>query len=78
MGTTGIRVEIGSVTYHDVQLTYSPGDNMEFYVGATNVFDEEPPKLITGLPGNVTGAETDSGTYDAIGQRFYGGVRVKF
>jgi outer membrane receptor protein involved in Fe transport len=71
-------VEIGSVTYHDVQLTYSPGDVMEFYVGAFNVFDKEPPKLITGLPSNVTGAETDSGTYDAIGQRFYGGVRVKF
>jgi hypothetical protein len=61
-----------------VQLTYSPGDVMEFYIGAFNVFDKEPPKLITGLPSNVTGAETDSGTYDAIGQRWYGGVRVKF
>jgi outer membrane receptor protein involved in Fe transport len=71
-------VGISSVTYHDVQLSYSPGDKFEYYIGATNLFDEEPPKLITGLPGNITGAETDSGTYDAIGARYYGGVRVKF
>jgi outer membrane receptor protein involved in Fe transport len=71
-------IGIGSVTYHDVQVSYSPGDKMEFYVGATNLFDKEPPPLISGLPFDVTGAETDSGTYDAIGQRFYGGVRVKF
>ena len=51
---------------------------VELYVGANNLFDEAPPPIITGLPGNITGAETDSGTYDAIGQRFYGGFRVKF
>jgi outer membrane receptor protein involved in Fe transport len=72
------NIGVDSVTYHDVQVSYSPGDKMEFYVGATNVFDESPPPIISGLPGDVTGAETDSGTYDAIGARYYGGVRVKF
>jgi len=69
---------VGSVTYHDVQLTYSAADRYEIFVGANNVFDKQPPLIISGLSFNVTGAETDSGTYDAIGRRFYGGVRVKF
>jgi len=30
------------------------------------------------LPGNVTGTETDAGTYDAIGRRWYAGVHVRF
>ena len=48
------------------------------FVGVNNLFDEEPPLLITGLPSDVTGAETDAGTYDAIGRRWYAGVRMKF
>lgn len=71
-------VGVDAVVYHDVQLTWSPGENFELYVGATNLFDEATPKIITGLPGDNTGTETDAGTYDAIGQRFYAGLRVKF
>ena len=69
---------VGSAVYNDAQFSWTPGDRYELYVGATNLFDEEPPPIISGLPGNSTGAETDAGTYDAIGQRFYAGVRVKF
>jgi iron complex outermembrane receptor protein len=71
-------VGIGSVTYHDVQVAWSPGEALEFYVGATNLFDETPPPILFGVPNSTLGTETDAGTYDAIGQRFYGGVRVKF
>jgi hypothetical protein len=42
------------------------------------VFDKDPPPIISGLPDDDTGTETDAGTYDPIGRRFYGGVRVKF
>jgi iron complex outermembrane receptor protein len=77
-----LDIGVGSVTYHDVQLTWSPGEKYEVYLGATNVFDEDAPSIPTGLPtsvlGNNTGTETDSGVYDAIGMRIYGGVRVKF
>ncbi len=69
---------VGSVTTHDFQVTYSASDTIEVFLGANNVFDEEPPLIISGLPGNVTGTETDAGTYDAIGRRCYGGVRMKF
>jgi outer membrane receptor protein involved in Fe transport len=73
---------VGSWMYHDVQVSWSPGDKYEVYIGATNVFDKDPPPIITGLPtsilGNNTGTETDTGVYDAIGAQYYGGVRVKF
>ena len=59
-------------------MKFTPGDNFEFYVGADNLLDTSPPKIITGLPANTTGAETDAGTYDAIGRRFYAGARIKF
>lgn len=71
-------IKVDSVMYHDVQVNWSPGDTYEVYLGATNLFDEDPPPIITGLPEGDTGTETDAGTYDAIGQRIYGGVRVRF
>lgn len=62
----------------DLQARFTPGENFEFYMGVDNVFDTEPPLIITGLPGNVTGAETAADVYDTIGRRYYAGVRVKF
>ena len=74
------RGEIGipSATYVDAQVTFSPSDQYEVFLGANNLLDEEPPPIITGLPGNVTGTETDAGTYDPIGRRWYAGVRIRF
>jgi iron complex outermembrane receptor protein len=69
---------VGSETYVDLQLTFSPADAYQVYLGVNNLLDEEPPLLISGLPSDVTGTETDAGTYDAIGRRFYAGVRIKF
>jgi iron complex outermembrane receptor protein len=71
-------VGIPSATYVDAQVTFSPTDQYEVFVGANNLLDEDPPPIISGLPGNVTGTETDAGTYDAIGRRWYAGVRVRF
>jgi iron complex outermembrane receptor protein len=71
-------VGIPSATYVDAQLTFAPTDQYEVFVGANNLLDEDPPLLITGLPGDVTGTETDAGTYDAIGRRWYAGVRMRF
>lgn len=69
---------IGAYVYNDVQARWMPGDRYELYVGVDNLFNQDPPPILSGLPGDVTGTETDSGTYDAIGQRYYAGVRVKF
>lgn len=83
---TGVRPgEEGSELYRigaefvtDMQLRFTPGEKYEFYLGVDNLFDNEPPPIISGLPGNDTGTETDAGTYDPIGRRFYAGVRLKF
>ena len=69
---------IGSVTYVDAQFSYNPLDAWQLYLGINNLFDREPPPVINGLPGDSTGTETDAGTYDPIGRRWYAGVRVKF
>jgi iron complex outermembrane recepter protein len=69
-------VAVGSKVYNDFQLTYTVHKNVDFYVGVDNAFNTKAPPIISGLPGNTTGAETDAGTYDAIGRRYYVGLRV--
>jgi outer membrane receptor protein involved in Fe transport len=69
---------VDDVWYHDVQATWTFSDRTELYAGVNNLFDEDPAPVISGLPGNSTGTETDAGTYDAVGMRFYGGFRMKF
>ena len=63
--------------YNDFQLTYEAMKAVELYAGIDNAFDTKPPAIISGLPGNDTGTETNAGTYDPIGRRYYVGVRVK-
>jgi outer membrane receptor protein involved in Fe transport len=71
-------VGIPSATYLDLQFTWNPTETYQVFLGANNILDEEPPLVISGLPGDSTGTETDAGTYDAIGRRYYAGVRIKF
>jgi outer membrane receptor protein involved in Fe transport len=64
--------------YADAQIRYRAADKFEFYVGVDNLLGNDPTVLPSGLPGNTTGAETDAGTYDAIGRRFYVGTKLRF
>lgn len=70
--------KIGSKTYFDTQLSYALTPQRQLYFGVNNVFNVKPPPIISGLPANVTGSETDAGTYDAIGRRVYLGLRMNF
>ena len=72
------RARIGAKYYSDLQASVDVGDHFSFYAGVNNMFNVSPPPIYTGLPGDVTGSETDSGTYDAIGRRFYAGARLRF
>jgi len=71
-------VGVGAKTYVDAQLTFSPTESYQVYIGGYNLLDEQPAPLISGLPGDDTGTETNGGTYDPIGRSWYAGVRVKF
>ena len=70
-------VKVKEKVYNDFQLTYNLRKEVDLYVGVDNAFDTKAPPIISGLPGNTTGAETDAGTYDPIGRRYYVGLRVK-
>jgi iron complex outermembrane recepter protein len=63
-------------SYTDAQVRFNVAKKFELYVGANNIFDNKPP-FIADLGGSV-GIETDAGTYDALGRRFYAGARVRF
>lgn len=72
--SVGVDAEI----YVDTQVTYQVTDDISLYAGVDNLFDPEPPAILTGIPDNSTGTETDAGTYDPVGRRWYMGVRARF
>ena len=71
-------INVGAKVYNDFQVTYNATKRTQFYFGIDNAFGTKAPPLISGLPENVTGTETDAGTYDAIGRKFYLGARLTF
>jgi iron complex outermembrane receptor protein len=68
-------VRVGSKTYNDFQFTYAATKSVELYLGINNAFDAKAPPIISGLNGSTTGTETNASVYDAIGRRYYLGVR---
>ncbi|MBO6525721.1 TonB-dependent receptor [Erythrobacter sp.] len=64
--------------YLDMQATYFASDQFEFYFGVDNLLDNDAPNILTGVPGNVTGADTAADVYDVFGRRYYTGVRFRF
>ena len=69
---------VGGRFYLDGQLKFNVNDTAEVFFGGSNLLDTKAPPFITGLSYNTTGAETDAGTYDPIGRRFYAGARLRF
>lgn len=63
--------------YLDSQVRFKVAQRFEFYVGVDNLLNNLPPYLAD-IQTNAAGQDTDSGTYDALGRRYYAGVRVKF
>lgn len=61
----------------DLQLRFKPTGKFEFFFGVNNLTNAKTPLLISGIPGDNTGTETDAGTYDPIGRRYYAGVKLK-
>ncbi|MGY6553646.1 MAG: TonB-dependent receptor [Wenzhouxiangella sp.] len=65
---------IGSVTYHDLQLGYRVDAwNTRFTAGINNVFDKQPPLSLVN-----TNINFDISTYDARGRFFYLRAAIDF
>lgn len=71
-------ISFGSEIIIDMQASYFISEGVSIYGGIDNLLDNEPPAIISGLASGSTGTETDAGTYDPIGQRFYVGIRSRF
>ena len=77
------RVPAGSVTvpaktYVDMQFSWQAHKTLQLYLGIDNAAGTKAPLIPSGVTGSSTGAETDAGTYDAIGRRVYVGLRASF
>ncbi|MDH4059980.1 MAG: TonB-dependent receptor [Aquincola sp.] len=72
-------IKLPAKTYFDFQLGYT-WKKATFYFGVDNAFDTKPPRFDTNalIAGGTTGAGTAADVYDAIGRRYYVGVRVGF
>ena len=63
-----------AVSYFDLFARYSFTNKVELSAGVTNLFDKQPPTILTGF----TGTNTDNTTYDGIGRRYFISTRVQF
>ena len=73
----GAAPKIGSYFTTDFQLTYDLKKQVQLYFGMNNAFDKRAPQVISDLPGNTTGTETNASAYDPIGRRYYLGARIQ-
>ena len=55
-----------AIWYNDIFVNYDIGGKFTIVVGLDNIFDEEPPRFHSAF-----NAETEPGTYDTIGRRFF-------
>jgi iron complex outermembrane receptor protein len=71
---------VPAYVYHDAQIRYKWGDKrgVDFYAGARNVFNKQPPVLPSGMASEITGTETAADTYDVLGRFLYAGFTAKF
>ena len=66
--------KIDSEIYTDIQGTYQVHKNWSLYAGIDNLFGTEQSKLLSSLPGGVTGTDM-AVSHDPIGRRWYIGIR---
>lgn len=64
--TSGPGSHVKEVIYHNVQFGYDLTDAIRIALGVDNLFDEEAPYVASWIDGN-----TDTMTYDLMGQRWY-------
>ena len=69
--------DVGDYTVHDFQVGWDVTENANLYAGVNNAFDEDAPIILSGVPGNTTGTDTQADVYDPIGRAWYVGFRLR-
>jgi hypothetical protein len=79
--------DVGDYQVHDFQVSFTFADSgwlqgtlaegARVYFGLNNAFDEDAPTILSGVPGNTTGTDTDADVYDPIGRTWYAGLNIK-
>jgi outer membrane receptor protein involved in Fe transport len=76
--TSQFHFGVGSYIVHDFQIGFDVFEGANLFVGMNNAFDEEAAVILSGVPGNTTGTDTNADVYNPIGRTWYAGMRVKF
>jgi outer membrane receptor protein involved in Fe transport len=70
---------VDAITYVDLHLRYFPTEDWQFYIGADNVFDQDPSYCPTCKNEPSPGSHYTGGQYRPWGSRFfYGGIKYSF
>jgi len=73
LGTAGVPANVPATYYVDLDATWGVTDNVEIKLGVNNVADQQPRLY---APNMQSG--TDPSTYDVIGRRAFGQIKLRF
>ncbi|UTP38771.1 TonB-dependent receptor [Phenylobacterium sp. LH3H17] len=73
LGTAGVPSNVPATYYIDLDATWGVTDNVEIKLGVNNVADQQPRLY---APNVQSG--TDPSTYDVIGRRAFGQIKLRF
>ncbi|AXJ95594.1 MULTISPECIES: TonB-dependent receptor domain-containing protein [unclassified Sphingomonas] len=73
-----IDARLPAYNYFDLTASFTVNDNLSLRLGATNLFDKNPPAIDTNLLTVFGNGNTYPGVYDVIGRRLFAGATVKF
>ena len=73
LGIAGTPPNVPATWYTDIDVTWGITDNVEIKLGVNNVADQQPRVY---APNVQSG--TDPSTYDVIGRRAFGSIKLRF
>ncbi len=76
--TSSFAYDVGAFVLHDFRVGFDIMEGANLFLGVNNIMDEDAPIILSGVPGNTTGTDTNASVYDPIGRTYYGGFRMKF
>ncbi|MFV8781545.1 TonB-dependent receptor plug domain-containing protein [Microbulbifer sp. SA54] len=78
LSSADFNYSVGEFVTHDLFASYQFTDSISANLGVNNVLDEDAPIILSGVPGNSTGTDTNAAVYNPIGRSAFVGVRFTF